>query len=158
MEKPVINLDQFLKKIDNEINTVYSYGDKSWVSVKDMSKKLNDKMQLAELAYKLFDELVDCREIIRSLRSNCIDSKTIISKLTSIEKTVKEYSPTIIEAEKKYTDTVNMIQKEIKKQNTELQNNVKKDIKSYSDALHKNVKKKTPNTVITNHYRSVWCR
>ena len=113
---------------------MYSYGDESGVSAKNIKDKLNDKTQLAELAYLIFDQLVDCRDMMMSLKSKCIDSKSIISKLTSIEKNVKESPSKIIEAQK------HEIQQGFKNQSEKLQKSMQTDIKSYSDALQKDIK------------------
>ena len=73
--------------MDVDRKNVFSFGDKSGVSAKDLDKKVTNKMKLAELllAYNLFKHLIDCRDNITSMRSGYQDSRTIASKVASIE-------------------------------------------------------------------------
>ena len=112
-------------------------------SAKDILKRLNDKTQLSDLAFSLFDILGSCREAIKYLKSECTDTRSIVARLTSIEKSIASTPATVIEANKKLATVAMETQQKIDVHNREMQSFVK----SYSEAITSNSTQKPGNLV-----------
>ena len=149
-----INLDELLKRIDVDIKHVFSFGDKSGVSAKDLDKKVDNKTKLAELAYQLFKHVIDCRDSIKSMRSSYQDSRTISSKIASIERTMQQSTLRTNEALIEIKKSTELLQADIRNHQEE-QKQIPDIIKSYSDALTSNSESKNEDTSSTIDMRKL---